>query len=364
MVISFNRVPPPKNFRGGVSLFSFWDRENERKKLREYILDPNPDSVMFIYGPKRSGKTSLVLKVLKDIKKEYGDLWKADIHVIKQSGRRMLTGDDLIHMLRKSITPSRTGTINISEDEWEDDPLFMEIVEELDVFVDSTSTLDIVSALTNKEGDTVLIFDGLDTRPYSTDEGEVDGVYHQTFSEFFELLNTLTTEMGAVHIVVTSSSLFMVDHVLRNHVLRNSSKIMSVDYFDDETAVSILVSEGISQDDADYFVKFVGGLPGMMRKILSSPNVRETVREIYGYSRMWIYELLRNEREFRKVFQRVLNGENLYYDESSFEAVRRLTDMGILYIDVLRSQVRFQSKMERNITAKLLETKDSSAVFS
>ena len=41
----------------------FWDREKERKWLKHYLLT-EPNAILFVYGPKSSGKTTLPMKVI------------------------------------------------------------------------------------------------------------------------------------------------------------------------------------------------------------------------------------------------------------------------------------------------------------
>ncbi len=45
---------------------AFINRENELAFLRGY-LDERPESILFIHGPKSSGKTTLLYKFLEDI---------------------------------------------------------------------------------------------------------------------------------------------------------------------------------------------------------------------------------------------------------------------------------------------------------
>lgn len=48
---------------------AFINRERELKYLREYI-DVRPESILFIHGPKSSGKTTLLYKFFEHIEKE------------------------------------------------------------------------------------------------------------------------------------------------------------------------------------------------------------------------------------------------------------------------------------------------------
>ena len=44
----------------------FWDREKEKKWLKRYLLS-EPNAILFVYGPKSSGKTTLLMKVIEEI---------------------------------------------------------------------------------------------------------------------------------------------------------------------------------------------------------------------------------------------------------------------------------------------------------
>ena len=47
----------------------FWDRGKERSDLRVYIKS-ELNSILFVYGPKSSGKSTLLRKVMSDLKNE------------------------------------------------------------------------------------------------------------------------------------------------------------------------------------------------------------------------------------------------------------------------------------------------------
>ena len=44
----------------------FWDREKEKKWLKRY-LQTEPNAILFVYGPKSSGKTTLLMKVMEEM---------------------------------------------------------------------------------------------------------------------------------------------------------------------------------------------------------------------------------------------------------------------------------------------------------
>ena len=47
----------------------FWDREKEVKDLKAHI-ESEPNSILFVYGPKSSGKSILAMKIMEDMKEQ------------------------------------------------------------------------------------------------------------------------------------------------------------------------------------------------------------------------------------------------------------------------------------------------------
>lgn len=52
----------------------FWDREREIRELKG-IIESEPNSILFVYGPKSSGKSTLVEKVIEEIREEKKELF-------------------------------------------------------------------------------------------------------------------------------------------------------------------------------------------------------------------------------------------------------------------------------------------------
>jgi len=65
---------------------AFINRERERKYLRDYI-EIRPESILFLHGPKSSGKTTLLYKFFEQIEKEQ----KLDVKFLNL--RKILVGN-------------------------------------------------------------------------------------------------------------------------------------------------------------------------------------------------------------------------------------------------------------------------------
>ena len=45
----------------------FWDREKEIRDLRRHLSN-EPNAILFVYGPKSSGKSALLMRVAEELK--------------------------------------------------------------------------------------------------------------------------------------------------------------------------------------------------------------------------------------------------------------------------------------------------------
>ncbi len=52
----------------------FWDREKEIRDMKKY-LQSEPNSILFVYGPKSGGKSTLLAKVAEDMGESYRFYW-------------------------------------------------------------------------------------------------------------------------------------------------------------------------------------------------------------------------------------------------------------------------------------------------
>ena len=76
---------------------AFIDRENEMAELRNY-LESRPNSILFLYGPKSSGKTTLMYRLFDQIEKERG----YDINFLNLRKIFLTSYDDFIDAFFKS----------------------------------------------------------------------------------------------------------------------------------------------------------------------------------------------------------------------------------------------------------------------
>ncbi len=164
--------------------------------------------------------------------------------------------------------------------------------------------------------------------------------------ELFNFFVRLTKVLHLAHVIVMTSDTFFIEQVYTDSTLKNTSRFYLVDFFDDETAREILISEGISERDALYVIDHIGGVPWMMEEIIESKDYMEVLEELYNQSISRIFEAIRGREDLKGLLKKALSGENLYYLEEGYEKVKELVDKEILFMDPIKREIRFHTKLD------------------
>ena len=164
-----------------------------------------------------------------------------------------------------------------------------------------------------------------------------------------------------------SSDTFFIEQIYIDSTLKNTSEFYLVDYFNDDTAEKILISEGFSERDASFIVKFVGGVPWMLERVLLNKDFKDTIHRLYLQSKSrllsYIEEKIENGEDIRVLkeilkeipFKEMFRGEFLKSGEKLRE-IKRLVEREILFYDPLSRIIRFQTKLDEKAAEELLKS--------
>ncbi len=215
-----------KDFKLDVA---FIDRTEEMALLRNY-LENRPNSILFLYGPKSSGKTTLMYHLFAQMEQERG----YDINFLNLREILLTSYNDFIDAFFKSAEHDngiRTGTRR----QYSLFGLF-----KLDAFTERM--------LRKKQEDPFLVmkreFQRLqkkDIQPVVIiDEfHKLDGLYMPDRQKrlIVELMNffvAMTKESHLCHVIIASSDAFFIEQVYVDSKLRKTSKFMKLDYLEKE----------------------------------------------------------------------------------------------------------------------------------
>ena len=208
---------------------AFIDREREMAELSSYLRG-EPNSILFMYGPKSSGKTTLMYRLFEHIEKEKG----YDINFLNLRKIFLSLYDDFIDAFFKSAEQGngiKTGTHRQYS-------LFG--IFKLDAFTERM--------LRQKKEDPFLVMERefqrlqkKNIRPVVIiDEfHKLDGLYMPDKQKrlMVELMNffvAMTKESHLCHVIIASSDAFFIEQVYVDSKLRKTSQFMKLDYLEKE----------------------------------------------------------------------------------------------------------------------------------
>lgn len=332
----------------------FWDRGKEVKDLKVHI-ESEPNSILFVYGPKSSGKSTLLNEVVEKLPKDgfvyyWYDLREKVIVDYKNVLEIFFKEKGWLKEFIAAVMPK----INIGVFEMEPQNLEKVLSGKLDAFEEMRKELEKVK---NRGRQPVIVFDELQRLRCVYINGG-----RRVVDALFNFFVRLTKVLHLSHVIVMTSDTFFIEEVYASSSLKNTSIYYLVDYFNDETAKKILIEEGLSEKDADYVVSQIGGVPWMMMEIIKSREPKATVENFYkNYkSRMrevfgQIYEIDEKLRdECKELLKRMLEGYTPEIDGKDRKCVKLLVEKEVLYYDPINGIARFQTKLDEKAAKELL----------
>ena len=332
----------------------FWDREKEKEWLKRY-LQTEPNAILFVYGPKSSGKTTLLMKVVEELSKDSFVYYWYDLR------EELITGYESVIELFfaekgwiKSLLEAIPVKINLKVFELEPETLKELKDRKLKPFTEMRKQLE----RDRKKGMTpVIVFDELQ----ELKEVYLNGDTRQRplIKELFNFFVRITKVLHLAHIIVMTSDTFFIEQVYTDSTLKNTSRFYLVDFFDDETAKEILISEGLSEQDARYVVDWIGGVPWMLEEVLED-DPKQTVERLYRDAKGTLQELL--DRIYEEgwyeeavEFLRKILTEGAKIKKEDKRVLRKLVEYELLFYDPLERAVKFQSKLDEIAAREILE---------
>ena len=207
---------------------AFIDRERELQYLGEYI-NVRPESILFLHGPKSSGKTTLLYKFFEQVESEQ----KLDVKFLNLREKYIANYKDFIRIffgidhskVKEDIKEKREYSIfNFFK-------LSVEVLKgmesgELDPFeIMKTEFIN----LKKKGIKPVIIIDELQAMD---DIYMNDGKDKSLIIELFNFFVAMTKESHLAHIIIASSDGYFINTVYNDSRLKKTSRFYRVDYLE------------------------------------------------------------------------------------------------------------------------------------
>ncbi len=327
----------------------FWDREKEKRWLKHYLLT-EPNSILFVYGPKSSGKTTLLMKVVEELSRDTIKTYWYDLRgkvisgyedVLRVFFREKGWGKKVLDGISKMLK------IDLNFFELDGGELLKVINKEVDAFEIMEDRL---STDKNSGKRPVIVFDELQKLKDIYLNG---GSQRPLIKELFNFFVRLTKVLHLAHVIVMTSDTFFIEQVYFDSTLENTSRYYSVDYFDDKTAKDILISEGISERESEKIVEISGGVPWILREVIKDENPIEVVNELYKQTKSKMIELIGHDERYLNILKEVAGEKNLYGTKD--DILKELVEREILFMDPVNGEIRFQTRLHERAAREVLK---------
>jgi AAA+ ATPase superfamily predicted ATPase len=280
---------------------AFINRESELAFLKGY-LDERPESILFIHGPKSSGKTTLLYKFLERIEKEQQlDVKFLNLRKILTEFEDNYNYRDFLNVFfgvegKKEKTGKFSGEISVgffkinSEIEKKMkqgrvDPfkvMEQEFIRQVEKGIKPVLIIDELQAL-----DKIYMNNGRDKR---------------LLIELFNFFTAMTKESHLAHIIIASSDGYFINTVYTDSRLKKTSEFYKIDYLDKKDTMEWLLNlekyskikdYTLTSEEAEKIWDTVGGSMWEIQYLLGQlfeysidkvlPAFKEEMRSLIAY---------------------------------------------------------------------------------
>ena len=210
---------------------TFINREKEMAELRNY-LEGRPNSILFLYGPKSSGKTTLMYRLFEQIEAEK----RYEINFLNLREILLTSYDDFIDAFFKSSSAENGLKTGIRRHY----SLFGFF--KLDAFTEKMLKKHQEDPfLIMKREFQRLIKKGIQPVVIIDEFHKLDGLYlpdkqKRLMVELMNFFVAMTKESHLCHVIIASSDAFFIEQVYVDSKLRKTSEFIKLDYLEKEDA--------------------------------------------------------------------------------------------------------------------------------
>jgi AAA+ ATPase superfamily predicted ATPase len=329
-----------RGFKINGGIMKFYNRERELQYLKTYCqLEPN--SILFVYGPKSSGKSTVMRRVIKE-----------------------LEGSDIVffyYNLRKYATPTRDEFLRVFFEKSDKKYLLNKLEVNLGVFkfgieenfdFNNLSLNDVFAKI--NESINAVIEDGKKPVLIIDELQKLKNIYFNgnksLLNELFNLFVSLTKMEHLCHVICMTSDTLFIEEIYRNSTLENASEYYLIDWLRKGAIREILKEEGFSEEEINYCLKYLS-LPYEISQLINNRklglSVGETIKQWINIEkdkiRYTIRENLDKKDEILKIlskFRESIKIKNEDIEDELFETLKILIENEILFYDVVNGIIK------------------------
>jgi len=277
----------------------FINRETEIKYLHNHF-NSEPNSLLFLYGPKSSGKSTLLSKVVNEL-----DTRK---YVINFLDLREMLIFDFNSFLDRFFPKTLYGKVQDIADGITFNIGFFGINLKNDEKLLSQNPFklmgDKLRSAKEKNKQPIIILDEIQLLKniYINEE-------RYLIDELFNLFIRLTKVTHTAHIILSTSDSYFIEEIYNSAKLMQTSDFFFVDHFDKSTVLSWMKSEKLSHEEIENVWYYLGGSPWEINELLTKKKKGSKVIDICNF---FVDEKYGKIYEFVRKMKK--NDKTVFYD--------------------------------------------------
>ncbi|MBI4649108.1 MAG: AAA family ATPase [Bacteroidia bacterium] len=250
----------------------FVNREEEIRFLKLHF-DTEPNSLLFLFGPKSSGKSTLLYKVVDELDKKkyvvnYLNLRELLIYNFDSFIDRFFP--KTLYNKVKDIADGVTFNIGFFGINIDDEKLLKQ--NPFKIMGDK------LRAARKRGKEPIIILDEIQLLKNIYINGE-----RYLIDELFNLFISLTKVTHTSHIILCTSDSYFIDEIYNSAKLKKTSEFYLVDHFYETTVTQWLVSEHFTTDEINMVWQYLGGCPWEIQQLIEKRKNGMSVRDACLY---------------------------------------------------------------------------------
>ncbi len=264
-----------EEFRGDELI----NRSNEIEFFKDYFKNV-PQRILWVYGPKSSGKTTLIEYVIERVLMRDFGLFKASDYWVKYINFRGLlvtNYDNFISSFFEEVEDDEIDDFSEGEIEGEINLGVIRIKSKLfNQLSQNKKNLfnQLILNLQKIKKKKIIIIDEIQTLQDIYLNGE-----RLLLNEFLNFCVRLTKELHTSHAVILTSNTVFLERIYNNSRLKKTTNFKLINHLEKKDIAAWLGQKGFNKEEIDLIYDYLGGCVSDIKKLLDEYRYYDTLKE-------------------------------------------------------------------------------------